>query len=226
MQRGKVFSKLSRLISVAAKEGPNPDMNPKLKQAIDEAREANMPKDNIEKAIKKGTGELLDGQVLEEISYEAFGPGGIALIVEGITDNKNRALAEVKQILNKYNGKMANEGSVRWLFEKRGILALPSKYASKKEELELKAIEAGALDLNWYEEEGESYLEILCEPEKLEGMKKGLREQNLEWETANLGWIAKEEIIVPENELNACRKMFEELDENEAVQNIYSNLKN
>lgn len=119
-KRGKNFSKISRLISIAAKEkGPSPEDNPKLRMAIEKAREANMPKDNVEKAIKKGSGQL-DGVQIEEILYEAYGPSGTALIISGITDNKNRAVAEIRHILTKYNGKMAQVGSVKYMFDKEG----------------------------------------------------------------------------------------------------------
>jgi len=118
-KRGKIFSKMSRLISVAAKEkGGDPETNPKLKLAIEKARGANMPKDNIEKAIKRGAGQL-EGVKMEEFVYEAYGPAGTALIIEGITDNKNRTLAEIKHILSRFGGKLANSGSVKYLFDKK-----------------------------------------------------------------------------------------------------------
>ncbi|MBU1291938.1 YebC/PmpR family DNA-binding transcriptional regulator [Patescibacteria group bacterium] len=119
-KRGKVFSKISRLISVAAKEkGGDPSSNPRLRVAIETAQKANMPKDKIEHAIKRGAGQL-DGAVMEEITYEAYGPAGIALIIEGITDNKNRTLSEIKSILNKFGGKLAEIGSVKYMFERQG----------------------------------------------------------------------------------------------------------
>lgn len=118
-RRGKIFSKLSRLISVAAKEkGPDPETNPKLKLAIEKAKEANVPKENIERAIKRGSGQAA-GVNIEEVLYEAYGPSGIALIIEGITDNKNRTLAEVKHILSRFGGKLAEAGSVKYLFDKQ-----------------------------------------------------------------------------------------------------------
>jgi YebC/PmpR family DNA-binding regulatory protein len=116
-KRSAAFSKMTRLISVAARDGGDPASNPKLRVAIDQARQVNMPKENIERAIKKGTGEL-EGENLEEFTFEALGPGGIALIIEGITDNKNRSLGDVKQILNQHQGKLAGEGSVKWMFER------------------------------------------------------------------------------------------------------------
>jgi YebC/PmpR family DNA-binding regulatory protein len=120
-KRGKIFSKLSRLISVAAKEkGGDPESNPNLRLAIEKAKEANMPKDTIDRAIKKGTGQL-EGTRIEEVTYEAYGPAGIALIIESITDNKNRTLAEIKHILGRFGGKLAESGSVKYLFDKKGV---------------------------------------------------------------------------------------------------------
>jgi len=119
-KRGKIFSKLSRLISIAAKEkGGDPESNPKLRMAIEKARQMNMPKDNIERAVKRGTGQL-EGVKMEEIIYEAYGPAGVALIIEGITDNKNRTLSEIKHTLGRFNGKLAEAGSVKYLFDKKG----------------------------------------------------------------------------------------------------------
>src|SRR3989344_6579365 len=140
-KKGKIFSKLARVITMAVKEkGPDTITNAQLKTAIEKAKEVNMPKENIERAIKKGTGELA-GEELEEVSFEGLGPGGVAIIMEGITDNKNRTLGEVKGILSQHGGKMAGEGAVRWMFERKGYIVL-SPNTKPKEELELIAIEA------------------------------------------------------------------------------------
>jgi len=125
IKRGKIFSKISRLINIAAREkGGDPESNPKLRVAISKAKEANMPKDNIERAIKKGTGQI-EGAKMEEISYEAYGPAGIALVIGVITDNKNRALSEIKHILSRFDGKMAETGSVKYLFDRKGEKWIP-----------------------------------------------------------------------------------------------------
>lgn len=166
-KRGQIFSKLSRVISVVVREkGANPEMNPKLRLAIEEARSYNMPKENIERAIKRGTGEL-EGVHLESALFEAYGPGGIAIIIEGITDNKNRTLGEIKQILNQNGGKLIGEGGVQWMFERK-----------------VKKDEPGSLE-----------------------------------------WVAKQDIEISEKDKEACQKLFEALDENDSVQEIYSNLK-
>lgn len=234
-KRGKIFSKLSRMISIAAREGGNPEFNTKLKQTIEEAKAANMPKENIERAIKKGTGEL-EGERLEEVVYEVVGPNGIALIIEGITDNKNRALSEIKQILTKHNVKLTSEGAVKWQFEKRGIITINPKFKvqtsnqiqnlNNRETVELTTIEAGAEDIQWYQEEDEDFLEVRTKPDELDRVRKNLEEKELRIESSALGWIAKEELELSEKEKAACQRLFEELDENETVQTIYSNLKN
>jgi len=225
-KRGKIFSKLARMISVAAKEGSDPETNPKLRQALDEARSFNMPKGNIERAIAKGTGKV-EGARLEEINYEAYGPGGIAMIIEGITDNKNRTLMEMKQALQKYGGKLAETGSVKWLFGKKGAVTIDLKFQipdlKNKESLELKVIEAGAEDIYWHKTE--DILDVYTKPEELDKVKKNLEALGIKIESATLDWVAKEQIEVSDKEKESCQKLFEALDENDAVQDIYSNLK-
>lgn len=229
-RRGQIFSKISRTISVAAREGGgDPETNPQLRLAIEKAREFNVPKENIKKAIQRGTGEL-KGVKLEKILYEAYGPGNIAIIIEGITDNKNRAKNEINQILNQHNGKLADSGSVKWMFDRKGVVTLPLT-SGKKEELELKTIEAGAEDLYWHtiadETEGveKKFLDVYTKIEDLEKVKKELKNKMLEIESASLDWVAKQQLEIEEKDKIACQKLFEALDENEAVQDIYSNLK-
>lgn len=224
-KRGQMFSKISREISVAAREGGgDPEFNSKLRLAIEKAKSVNMPTDNIERAIKRGVGEL-EGVKLEEVLFEAYGPGGIAIIIEGITDNKNRALGEIKQILNQNNGKLVGEGAVKWMFERKGciVVALKSQISNgkSKEELELIVIEAGAEDIYWHDE----LLDIYTKIEDLEKVKKNLEKRGIKIESTSLDWVAKEEIKLDEKTKEACQKLFEALDENDAVQEIYSNLK-
>jgi len=221
-KRGKIFSKLGRMISITAKEGSDPEMNPRLRQAIEEAKKFNMPKNNIERAIKKGAGEL-EGEILEEVSYEVLGPNGISLIVNGITDNKNRTLLEVKQALQKHNYKLANEGSVKWAFEHNGIIIVQAR--KDKDELEMKVIEAGAEDTKWINHDGQDFLEIKTKPDELDKVKKDLEEYRIKIESASLDWIAKEGIDVPEANKEKYENLFEELDDNDDIQVIYSNLK-
>jgi len=218
-QRGKEFSKLAREITVAAGEGGgDPATNPRLRMVMEKARAANMPSANVERAAKKGTGEEAGGQ-LQEILVEAYGPGGTALLLEGITDNKNRALGEIKQIFNKHQGKLVGEGAVRWLFEQRGVITLNAQ-DQNKEKLELLVIESGAEDLYWHE----GFLEVYVKPAELEKVRSALEAAGLSIESSSLDWVPKERVAVGEKEGKATEALFEALGETEAVQEIYSNL--
>jgi YebC/PmpR family DNA-binding regulatory protein len=224
-KRGQIFSKISRVITIAAREGGgDPDVNSKLRMAIEQAKSFNMPKDNIERAVKRGTGELA-GEKLEEFVFEAYGPGGTAIIIEIITGNKNRALNEIKKILNENQGKLASEGSVKWLFERKGTITINFQRLKpdiqKKDELELLAIEAGAEDIR----RKEDILNVFTKPDELEKVKKNLEEKGIKIESSSLDWVAKETIKVGEENEKACQKLFAALDENDDVQEIYSNLK-
>src|SRR3989344_2352189 len=188
-KKGKIFSKMGRVITIAVKEkGADVTSNIQLKALIEKAREFNMPNENIQRAIKKGTGELV-GEDLQEVSFEGFGPGGIALIIEGITDNKNRTLGEIKGILGQYEGKLAGEGAVRWMFDRKGLIVVNSE-GKPKDELELLVIESGAEDIT----KSSNILDVYTKPELLESVKKNLEEKGLKIESYSLGWFAKEEI--------------------------------
>src|SRR4030042_5099666 len=224
-KRGQMFSKMSRLISVAVKEGgPNVETNSKLRLVFEMAKKLNMPKENVERAIKRGSNEPA-GEALEEVSFEAYGPGNIAMIITGITDNKNRTLGEIKQILNQYNEKMVGEGSVKWLFEKKGYitadLSSQNEELKNKEKMEMLAIEAGAEDIDWQD----NILNIYTTPEALEKTKKSLEEKNFRIESVSLDWLAKEDIETDKQTRESCQKLFDALDESDSVQGIYSNLK-
>lgn len=220
-KRGQMFSKLARVIIIAVKEGgKDPLTNNKLKNVIEQAKKFNMPKENIERAITRGSGELT-GENLEEITIEGFGPGGISFIAEGISDNKNRTLGEIKTILSRHGFKIASEGAVKWMFERKGCIVL-STQNKRKEDLELDAIEAGAQDMEIFN----SFLYIYTQPEDLEKIKKILEEKKTTIESASLDWVAKEKIKAGDKEKGSAQKLFEELDENDAIQDIYSNLKN
>ncbi len=221
-RRGKIFSKLSRQISLAAREkGGDPETNSTLRMVIEKAKSLNMPKENIERAIKRGLGEL-EGVKYERVSYEALGPGGIAIIIEGVTDNKNRTLADIKQILNKNNGKLAKEGSVRWLFARKGVITLdPQEQETEltKNDIELKIIESGAEDFKWFD----NYIDVYTKPEDLEKVKNALSSQGLKISDFSLDWVAKNPIEISDADKEKCRKLFESLNESESVQEIYSN---
>ncbi|MBU3934636.1 YebC/PmpR family DNA-binding transcriptional regulator, partial [Patescibacteria group bacterium] len=180
-----------------------------------------MPKDNVERAIKKGTGELT-GEKLEEVIFEGFGPAGIAIIIEAITDNKNRTISDVKQIFNQNNGKLAGEGAVQWMFERKGIISVDNKEKTmKKEQLELAAIESGAEDLYLYKD----ILNIYTKPEDLEKVKSNLEKGGIKIKSSFVGLSPKDAVAIDEKTKESCQKLFEALDENDAVQEIYSNIK-
>lgn len=219
-KKGKVFSKWAKIIAIAAKDGPDPAKNSKLKTVIEQAKQFNMPKENIERAIRKGSGQEA-GEKLEEVSYEAFGPGGVALIIEGITDNGNRTLGEVRTILTQNNGKIAGEGSVKWMFERKGVITLPAGQSQNKEELELVAIEAGADDVTWSGEE----LAIYTKPEDLEVVKKSLEEKGLTIGSAKLEFVPKDEVEISEKEKEQLTRLYEAFNENDSINDIFSNLK-
>jgi len=221
-KRGMAFSKLARMISIAAKKGKDPATNSELRTAIEKAREINMPTENIERAIKKGAGEL-ESVKLEEFIFEVFGPGKVAIIIEGITDNKNRTLNDIKKILGQISGKLAATGSVQWLFERKGLVTISfaaNQEKLGKENLELKIIEAGAEDIFWRED----FLNIYTKAENLEEVRKRIESQGIKIDSSSLDWVPKEIISVSEKDKTACQKLFEALNENEDVQETYSNL--
>jgi len=224
-KRGQMFSKMARVISVAVKEGgANPETNNKLKVAMEQAKQLNMPKENIERAIKQATGGE-EATNLAEVLFEAYGPGGIAVIIEGITDNKNRTLGEIKQIINQNGGKLVGEGGVKWMFERKGCMIVDLKLQiedlQNREKLEMLAIEAGASDIYWHDET----LDVYTNTGELDRVKKSLEEKGISIESASLDWVAKEQIELNEKQKESSQKLFEALDENDAVQEIYSNLR-
>ena len=224
-KRGQMFSKMARVISVAVKEGgANPETNNKLKVAMEQAKQLNMPKENIERAIKQATGGE-EATNLAEVLFEAYGPGGIAVIIEGITDNKNRTLGEIKQIINQNGGKLVGEGGVKWMFERKGCMIVDLKLQiedlQNREKLEMLAIEAGASDIYWHDET----LDVYTNTGELDRVKKSLEEKGISIESASLDWVAKEQIELNEKQKESSQKLFEALDENDAVQEIYSNMK-
>jgi YebC/PmpR family DNA-binding regulatory protein len=222
-QRSRAFSKVTREITIAAREGKDPETNPRLRVAIEKARLINLPSENIKRAIERGTVKIAGGG-LEEVLFEAYGPGGIALLIEGITDNKNRAVSEVRQILERHDGKLVGGGAVRWMFERKGCIAVDVKKQEKlksKEEWELTAIESGAEDIYWHDE----ILDVYTKPEELEKVKRNLTEKGVKLDSVSLDWVAKEEVSLDKKGEETCKKLFEALDESDSVQEIYSNLK-
>lgn len=216
-KRGDVFSKMARAITIAARGGGDIETNYTLRSVIEKAKNLNMPKDNIERAIKKGTGEL-DGESLDELLMEAYGPAGTALLIEAVTDSRNRLASEIRHILSRNNGKLATEGSVKWLFEHRGVIKLDKSDIKDQDEFELMAIDEGAIDISFEETEAFVYVE----PSKTQAVQNTLTEKGLKTE-ASLVWVAKELIDLEDMVQKQLQKLFEALDEHEDVQEIYTN---
>lgn len=221
-KRGKIFSKVSKIITIAAKDGGgNPNDNFKLRLAIDKARSVNMPQDNIERAIKKGTGELEGGSQIENETYEAYGPGGVALMIEVITDNKNRTISELKKILTDNEGKLGGKGSVSWMFKRKGVIRILLFSPEKKEEIEFLAIDNDASDIR-EEDEG---LVIYIIPEKLSNLKELLIKEKVKIDSAEVELITKNPVKIEDKSiLSRIEKLMEALDENDDVNDIYSNI--
>ncbi len=212
-KRGQVFARISQVIALAAKQGGKVlENNPKLKNAIEEAKKINAPKSLIDKAIQKGAGELA-GSKIESFLFEAMGPENSIFLIEGITDNKNRTLGEIKKILQDNKGKLVTEGSVKWQFEQKGIIFIKIK---NKEEQELEAIEVGAENI----EEADGFLKIYTKMNELEDVKKHF---DKEIESSKIEWVAKEKIEV--NNLKEIESLAEALFDNDDIQEVYSNLK-
>lgn len=216
-KRGDVFSKMARVITIAAKGGGDIETNYTLRSAVEKAKNLNMPKDNIERAIKKGTGELA-GDQLEDLLMEAYGPNGTALLVEVVTDNRNRSTSEIRHILSKNNGKLATGGSVQWLFERQGLIQIDQNAVTDKDEFELQAIDAGAIDIDF---EGEKVF-VYVDPQNLQTAQKVFNDMDYTTETG-LVWVAKESVDVDESVQKSLQKIFEALDQHEDVQEVYTN---
>jgi len=221
--RGQLFTKLANAITVAAREGGgNPETNFKLRLAIEKAKAANMPKENIERAIKRGTGAL-EGIKLEEGIYEGFGPGGAAIIIKVLTDNKNRTIAELRNLFATHGGTLAESGAVSYLFTQRGLIKveLPEDTTqAQEEEIELKIIEAGAEDIKEYE----NILEVYTNPTELEQIKKRLEELNLKIVGAELVLDPKTTLrITDEKQATQILKLMDALEEHPNVTEVYSN---
>jgi len=217
-QKGRLFTKLANAITLAAREGGDPEANFKLKAAIEKAKEQNMPTANIERAIKRGTGEL-EGARIEETTYEGYGPAGVALIISVITDNKNRAVSEIRNILNKAGGKLGQPGSVAYLFEQKGVIHLEVDSASQ-EEAELLAIDAGAEDIS---NEGNN-LFVYTKPNELFLVKKNLEAKGPKVVSASLSMEPKTTVKVVDLErARQVLKMMDALDECQDVANVYAN---
>jgi YebC/PmpR family DNA-binding regulatory protein len=218
-KRGQLFSKLSRAIIVAAREGgSDPDANATLATAIQKARDNSMPKDNIERAIARGSGASTDGETYETVTYEGYGPNGVAVLVEALTDNRNRTAADVRHVFAKNEGNLGTSGAVAWLFERKGVILVPE--SADEEDVMLAAADAGAEDI---EREGSSY-QVTTAPDDLAGVRAGLESAGLRVESAELTMLPKTTIRIDDEA--AARKLLrlmDALEENDDVQDVYAN---
>ena len=213
-KRSGLFTKLAKAISIAARDGGDPEMNFKLRMAIDRAKKLSLPKDNIERAIKSGTGENA-GAVIEEITYEGYGPNGIALIIETITDNKNRTVGEIKHALTKHGGNMGGNGSVMWMFDRKGVIYLEDKNINDEQELLI--IDAGADDII----KDDKSVIIYTRDAELHKIKDALENNNFKISDSRLEYIPKEKAQVENQE--KVLKFMDVIDDLDDVQNIYTN---
>ena len=217
-KRGKIFTKLIKEITIAARQGGGDiNANPRLRLAVDNAKSANMPMDNIDRAIKKAMGEL-EGVSYLELNYEGYGPSGVAVYVECVTDNKNRTVADVRHLFSKYGGSLGESGSVSWMFEHKGIISLPEQDKTEDDLMEI-VIEAGADDLQLDDE----YFEITTSVESFETVRKALVDSELEVENASLQWIAKNTVDVQGEDSEKVIKLIDALEDCDDVQNVYTN---
>lgn len=217
-KRGKVFSRLAREIIVAARQGGgDPTTNTRLRVAVQAAKVANMPADNIARAIKRGTGEG-EGAQLEEVTYEAYGPGGVAMCVEVMTDNKNRTTPEIRFILDRYGASMADAGAVTWMFERKGMVIVDADRATEEQLLEA-VLDAGAEDIR----PGDDVFEVYCPPDRLADVTDALGAAGVEFATAEVSLVPKS--VIPLEGKNAAKflKLLEALEDHDDVQTVYAN---
>ncbi|MFA7314405.1 MAG: YebC/PmpR family DNA-binding transcriptional regulator [Candidatus Magasanikbacteria bacterium] len=220
--RGNLFTKLAKTITVAAQlGGSDPEMNFSLRLAIDKAKVGNMPKDNIDRAIKRGTGEL-DGGVLQEVVYEGYGPGGVALLIKTVTDNINRTISELKGIFNKFNASLGAKGSVQWQFENVAMVRITTEKKSKIsnwEESQLELMDAGVNDIR----ESEEGVELIGAKEKFQSIMETVEKFGIEVETSGLEWLAKETIELSTDKSESLAKLVEALEDLDDIEDVYTN---
>jgi len=219
-KRGQLFSKLSRAIMVAAREGgPDPAANLSLQNAIEKARSYSMPKDNIERAIAKGSGAEADGSAFETVIYEGYGPAGVAVLVEALTDNRNRTASDVRHLFSKHGGNLGTTGAVAWLFERRGLVLVDAE-AVDEEELVLAAAEGGADDV---ERDG-TVFQVLSAPESLAAVRAAIEAAGIAIESAELSMLPKTTVeVAAESSAKKLVRLIEALEENDDVQDVFAN---
>ncbi|MCX7804031.1 MAG: YebC/PmpR family DNA-binding transcriptional regulator [Planctomycetota bacterium] len=219
-RKGKVFTKLARMIIVAARKGPDPDMNFALRHAIEKARAASMPKDSIEYAIKKGAG-LLEGQsALVEMLFEGYAQGGIAILAEALTDNRNRTASEVRKIWETAGGKMGSSGSVLWMFSRKGLISVDVKAVPEDKLLEL-ALEVGADDVT----RSQDVYEVTCSVENFQKVKEALEKSRISLKTAELTYLPSSEVDCDAETARKVLTLMERIEEHDDIQNVYTNMR-
>lgn len=221
-KRGQLFTKLTREITVSAKEGGgDPDSNFRLRLAVQRARTENMPAENIQRAIQRGSGMSGDGVIYEEITYEGYGPNGVATLVQSLTDNRNRTVAEVRAIFSKMGGSLGEAGSVGWMFESRGLITIEPKPGQDADEITLMAIDAGAEDVSVDDEE---HIEIVTNYEDLKRVQDALAAQGLNVTNAETTMIPKTTMALEDKDIEQALRMVEKLEDLDDVQTVYTNL--
>ncbi len=217
-KRGRIFTRLIKEITIAAKMGGgDPDGNPRLRSAIAAAKTENMPKDNIERAIKKGTGEL-EGVSYDEMTYEGYGPGGVAMLVECLTDNKNRTVADIKYIFDRHAGNLGEPGCVAWMFDKKGVIYFEADKVDEEKLFDI-ALEAGAEDVK---DEGDGF-EVMVPPSDFEAVKKAFDDAGLEYSVAEVSMIPQNTVALEGKKAEQMLNLVEALEDNDDVNNVYAN---
>lgn len=218
-KRGKAFTKLIKEITIVARDGGGDiNANPRLRMLLEKAREINMPQENITRAIKKGTGEL-PGQSLEAINYEGYGPGGIAIVVEALTDNKNRTVSDMRHLFSREGGTLAESGSVSWMFERKGVITFKSDAKTEDDLLEL-LLDYEISDIK----KDEQLFMIYGDPKETDTIKQVLEQHGIKVDQAELEWVAKNSIELDENNTTKAIEFLEQLDDHDDVQHVYTNL--
>ena len=217
-KRGKIFTKIIRELAIAARMGGgDPEANPRLRKAVSDARAVNMPSDNIKRAILKGTGQL-EGTNYEEVSYEGYGAGGVAIFVEAVTDNKNRTVSELRHIFTKNGGNIGESGCVSWMFNRKGYIVVDKSQASDEKLLEI-IMDADAEDLR---DDGENF-EIITAPENLDNVVKALQDNNIEMTTSKLAYLPQNYVKLEGKQSQQLLRLMEELEDHDDVQNVWAN---
>lgn len=217
-KRGKIFTKIIRELSVAARAGGgDPDANPRLRKAIADARAVNMPADNIKRAIMKGTGQL-EGSSFEEVAYEGYGPGGVAIYVEALSDNKNRTVSELRHIFTKNGGRIGESGCVSWMFKRKGYIVIDKSKAEEDKILDI-ALASGAEDVR---DDGSNW-EIITPPDAYDAVVEALKQNQIEIDTSNLGFIPQTYVRLEGKQAQQLLRLMEELEDHDDVQHVWAN---